>query len=328
MRPAVASSWLFSALFVAVAASACLLAGWAPLGFSMVTVFLFAGPHNWMEARYFMSRMPARWGRLWFYYAAGLGGVATLGALSLLMPSAGRAWRWERTDWLFGVAVWNSLLLAWIVAMVELRRRETGSRRWSWVLPLGLALMGANWLWPLAWSLALVYVHPLVAIWFLDRELRRRRPDWHRAYRRCLWLVPLLLLALWWRLAGTPNLPCGDLLTVQVTDHAGASLLPSVSSRLLVATHTFLEMLHYAVWILAIPWITYRMAPWKLARVPLAARSHVWKIALSAVLAIGLLVILVLWAGFLADYPVTRDIYFGVAVLHVLAEVPFLLRLL
>ena len=41
-----------------------------------------------------------------------------------------------------------------------------------------------------------------------------------------------------------------------------------------------------------------------------------------------LLVSLVLWAGFLSNYPLTRDIYFTVAMLHVLAEAPFLLRLL
>jgi hypothetical protein len=35
-----------------------------------------------------------------------------------------------------------------------------------------------------------------------------------------------------------------------------------------------------------------------------------------------------LWGAFLADYPLTRDVYFTVATLHVLAEVPFLLRLL
>ena len=31
-----------------------------------------------------------------------------------------------------------------------------------------------------------------------------------------------------------------------------------------------------------------------------------------------------LWAGFLADYPLTRDVYFTVAMFHVLAEVPHL----
>jgi len=49
-----------AALLLALAAA--LLAGWAPLGFSIVTVFLFAGPHNWIEGRYFLERLPARWG--------------------------------------------------------------------------------------------------------------------------------------------------------------------------------------------------------------------------------------------------------------------------
>jgi hypothetical protein len=34
----------------------------------------------------------------------------------------------------------------------------------------------------------------------------------------------------------------------------------------------------------------------------------------------------VLWVSFLADYTTTRNIYFTVALFHVLAEVPFLLR--
>ena len=45
-------------------------------------------------------------------------------------------------------------------------------------------------------------------------------------------------------------------------------------------------------------------------------------------LVIGAMMVLALWAGFFLDYPLTRDIYFTVAMLHVLAEIPFLLRLL
>jgi hypothetical protein len=62
--------------------------------------------------------------------------------------------------------------------------------------------------------------------------------------------------------------------------------------------------------------------------VPLARRSPSWKRALGAVLIAGLGITVLLWAGFLADYPLTRDIYFSVAIVHVLAEAPFLLRLL
>jgi hypothetical protein len=35
-----------------------------------------------------------------------------------------------------------------------------------------------------------------------------------------------------------------------------------------------------------------------------------------------------LWFGFSVDYATTRDIYFTVAIAHVLAEAPFLLRML
>ena len=35
-----------------------------------------------------------------------------------------------------------------------------------------------------------------------------------------------------------------------------------------------------------------------------------------------------LWLAFLANYPVTRDVYFTLAMMHVLAEAPFLLRAL
>ena len=65
-----------------------------------------------------------------------------------------------------------------------------------------------------------------------------------------------------------------------------------------------------------------------LAEWVLAWRSPSWKFALTAVLVVGVGVVLVLWCCFLANYPLTRDVYFTVALLHVLAEVPFLLRAL
>ena len=91
---------------------------------------------------------------------------------------------------------------------------------------------------------------------------------------------------------------------------------------------TFLEMLHYGVWILAIPLLSVRMAPWKLDNVPLARRSPIWRPVLLSAIALGFAIVLILWTAFIADYPLTRDVYFTVAMLPVLAEVPFLLRLL
>jgi len=327
-EPADEHALRFSLCVIVLAVAACALSGSAPLGFSIVTVFLFAGPHNWMEARFFLSRMPAHWNRLRAYFLIGIAGVLVLSTGSLLLPSFARSWQWERGDWLTGIAIWNSLLVAWILMLAEHRRRETGRDRWLWVMPGGLALIGFTWLAPVAWNLALVYLHPLVALWFLDRELARRRPGWQLAYRRALTLVPVLIGVLWYLLSGAPDLPGTDLLTMQITHHAGADFFAGVSSRFLVATHTFLEMLHYAAWIVAIPLVGYAGAPWRLQRVPLAQRSHRWMKVTGCVLLAGALITLLLWAGFLADYPLTRDIYFSVAILHVLAEIPFLLRLL
>src|SRR5262249_2113910 len=146
---------------------------------------------------------------------------------------------------------------------------------------------------PSSWGLTIVYLHPLMAFWLLDRELRRSRPEWRPAFHVCLLCLPLFLGVLWWRLASAPPLPvAGDALAERIADHAGASLLPAISSHLLVATHTFLEMLHYGVWIVAIPLIGIRSAPWKLSSVPMARRSAAWKRGLGVFLAVGLVVVL------------------------------------
>ncbi len=322
------SRHLFGAAALLLAAGAVLLAGWAPLGFSIVTVFLFAGPHNWIELRYFMARMPARWGRLrgffLFSFAGILGLTVSFAALPWLADAAG----WEEDAWKTAVAAWNSALLIWLAVLIQLRSRQNPRRDWSWTLPAICVLLAVNWLVPLAWDLSLVYLHPLVALWILDRELRRSRPEWRGAYHACLCCLPLLLGTLWWRLAGTPDLPGDDALSIRIAEHAGAGILSGISSHLLVATHAFLEMLHYGVWVLAIPLIGLKSAPWKLEAVPMAWRGVAWRRLLGGILVLSALVVLALWACFLADYPATRDLYFTVALAHVLAEAPFLLRAL
>ena len=46
----------FACGFVALAVGAAAMAGALPIEFSLATVFLFAGPHNWFEARYALGR--------------------------------------------------------------------------------------------------------------------------------------------------------------------------------------------------------------------------------------------------------------------------------
>jgi hypothetical protein len=229
---------------------------------------------------------------------------------------------------LTATALWNSLLLVWLAVLIQMRSRQRPRRDWFWTLPIICLLMAVNWLAPVTWDLGLVYLHPLIALWILDRELRRSRPEWRGTYHACLACLPILLGILWWRLADAPPLPGDDALSLRIAQHAGADILSGISSHLLVATHTFLEMLHYGVWVIAIPLVGLKIAPWKLDTVPMAWRSPNWKVALGTLLAVGVGVVLLLWACFLANYPLTRDVYFTVALLHVLAEAPFLLRAL
>jgi SSS family solute:Na+ symporter len=69
-------------------------------------------------------------------------------------------------------------------------------------------------------------------------------------------LLATFLLGMFWKLGQTPALPDDNGLFWRITQHAGAQLLPNVSSHVLVATHVFLEMLHYGVWLVALAWNT------------------------------------------------------------------------
>ena len=323
------SSGKFAAGCLALMIGSAILAGWMPLGFSIVTVFLFAGPHNWIEARYFLARMPGRWGRLRTFFLCALAGIVLLPAGFALLPLLARAWRWEEPGWNLAWGTWNSLLVLWIALLVNLRSRQNPRRDWSWTIPVALALVGLAWIAPAWWGLSLVYLHPLMALWILGREIRRSRPQWRRTYHKLLAFLPVVLGILCWRLQDMPSLPGEDLLTQRITQHAGGNILSGISTHLLVAVHTFLEMLHYGVWLLAIPLVGLRNAvPWRVSQVPMARRSPAWKKGLQFFLVIGAAAVLFLWAGFLADYPATRDVYFTLAMVHVLAEVPFLLRAL
>jgi len=301
------------------------LAGWAPIGVSIVAVFLFAGPHNWFEARYFLTRMPARWGALTPYFSLGLGGSLLLGGLFASLP-------WLAAEQpgigLQLVAGWNTLLTLWIVSLALIRSRQNPRRNWGFLVPLGLVLIAVNWLWPLAWSLGLVFLHPLIALWFLDRELKRLRSVWLMPYRMGLLMVPVCLGGLFIQLAAGADLPNQDVVSWQITQHAGAGVVSHVSTHLLVAAHVFLELLHYLVWIVVIPSLSVRGPIWRIDTVPLARRSTAWRRVVAAIVLAGIGIAVMLWGSFLADYSWTRNVYFTVAILHVLGEVPFLLRLL
>ena len=306
------------ALAVCVVGAA-VLASWLPLQVSIATVFLFAGPHNWFEFRYFLMRLPVRFGRSRNFFTVAFAGLAILTASYISLPLLYRAVPASSETWLITLATWNTLLLAWLAILIHLRGKQKRTANWSWTTPLLLALGALNWLGPEFFSLAIVYVHPLVALWFLDRHLKRTRPEWLTAYRRCLCLLPVIVALMIWRLSQTAPLSDDNGLFWRITQHSGAELLPQVSSHVLVAVHLFLEMLHYGVWIIALPMLGPRF--WNF-------ETKQGRFPRTALLVVGVVLVFVLWMGFAADYAATRDLYFTIAIAHVLAEAPFLLKTL
>ena len=319
---------LFAAMLVASAGLSAALASWLPLQVSIVTVFLFAGPHNWFELRYFLMRLPARFGRSRNFFAVAFAGIFLLTIAYLSLPALYYGKVWSGANYPDAIATWNTLLLLWVGALVILRGKQSSQRDWFWVLPVVFLLCALNWMAPQLFSLAIVYLHPLVALWFLDRHLRRKRPEWLSTYHRCLILLPLLLLGMIWQLGRTSSLADDNGVFWRITQHAGAEMLPNVSSHMLVSVHVFLEMLHYAVWIIALPLIGATGAVLNVKTIPLARRRGGFPKLIAAVLVCGVFVVAVLWFGFSVNYAATRDVYFAVAIAHVLAEAPFLLRMI
>ncbi|HEX6717566.1 MAG TPA: hypothetical protein VF088_10660 [Pyrinomonadaceae bacterium] len=326
----VPSAKVFVAIVVLCTLASAALASWLPLQVSIVTLFLFAGPHNWFELHYFLMRLPVRFGRSRNFFLTAFIGLGILTFAYVTLPFIYNAAPWSEEAWSTIIASWNTLLLVWLALLVWLRSRQKTRANWTWLVPVGLALCSLNWLGPNFFSLAIVYVHPLIALWFLDRHLRRTRPAWSRAYRRCLCLLPLMLAAMIWQLSRTAPLSDDNGLFWRITQHSGAEVLPQVSSHLLVSVHMFLEMLHYGVWIVALPLIG-RMASrrfWDVKTVPVARHPKGFPRIVTGLLVVAVAAVVVLWFGFSIDYSTTRDVYFTIAIAHVLAEAPFLLRMI
>lgn len=322
------SARVFVAIVVLCTIASAAFASLLPLQVSIVTVFLFAGPHNWFELRYFLTRLPVRFGRSSNFFLTAFVGLGVLTLVYVSLPFVYNPATWSEDAWSTVIATWNTALLVWLGALIWLRSRQKPRANWTWLIPLGLALCSLNWLGPNFFSLAIVYVHPLVALWFLDRHLRRTRPGWSRAYRRCLCLLPFVLIGMIWQLSRNPSLADDNGLFWRITQHSGAELLPQVSSHLLVSVHLFLEMLHYAVWIVALPLIGSTARFWNVKTVPVARHPKGFPRLVGGVLVFALIVVAALWFGFSIDYATTRDVYFTVAIAHVLAEAPFLLRMI
>lgn len=314
--------------FLACCAFAAALIGSFPLQLSIVTIFLFAGVHNVMEFRYFAARMPVRWGRSRVYYSAGIGGVVVLTVAYLTLYFASGNWLWSFYNWAILASIWNTAFILWVGLLFYLRGKQRQKSDRSLAFAAAFFLAALAWIVPQYWSLSLVYLHPFIAMWFLERQIRRSKPEWLRTYHFCLASIPVFLLLMWAAAVNQPELPQDTDLFWRISQHAGSEILPGISSHLLVATHVFLETIHYGVWIVLIPLIDRRAIPWKLSAIPMFSNRNGIPKIFAAFLVFSVIVVSALWLGFAVDYTTTRDIYFAFAIGHVLAEFPFLVKML
>lgn len=327
-RSAVTNAHYFLMAFLVSCAVAAVVIGSFPMQASIATIFLFAGVHNFMEFRYFAARMPLRWGRSRVYYTVAIAGVIILAIAYLTLYFASGNWLWSPDNWTVLTALWDTSFVLWLGLLFYLRGKQRPKSDWAWAFPIAFLLAALAWIIPQYWSLSLVYLHPFVAMWFLERQIRRTKPEWLRAYHYCLASIPVFVLGLWLALSGRPNLLEETNLFWRINQHAGSQILPGISSHLLVATHVFLESIHYFVWILLIPLVDRRALPWRLSEIPLFSMKGGFPKLVAGALAVSLIIVAVLWTGFSIDYTATRDVYFAFAIAHVMAEFPFLIKML
>lgn len=303
-------------------------AGWNPVLFSVVIVVVFAGPHNWLEARYLLSKMPPRWGKLSPYFSVALGGVAFLAVSYMALVSA----YWLGATVRLGslLHIWQILFAAWISLLLTLRARQRPAIGiCQYAGPVALGVFALALAWPELLSILMVFLHPLAAFLFLDRELAGRH-QLRRTLRLSLIALPFSIGMLWIFHASSVGMerstPGGDFFAAQLVRQVGAEGITGPVATFLIATHALLESLHYLIWIVAIPLLTGAGFIQSLKRVPLARRPRIFR-PLALAVTVGLpIAVLFLWAGFSIDYAMTRDVYFTIAMAHVLAEIPFLLR--
>ena len=302
-------------------------AAW-PVGFTAASVVLLAGPHAAIELRYALARMPARCGPLARFFALAAAGLAALSAGMIALTLALRCGALDASHAPAAYALWLALTVVWAALLAAERARTPPRREWSRWVPFSLCLIGLAWLAPLECTMALVYLHPLVSFAVLDREVARTRPAAVSAYRAALGTVPVVVVCVFVAVAAgsAPPAEAGEL-APRILLQSGSGYLPQLPARALVAVHGLLELLHYLAWLVAIP-LASAPRTGRILPIPLERRSPRARRAVRRLLGLSLAGMAALWAGFAMSPGATWDLYFTLAIVHVLAEIPMLVRLL
>ena len=128
---------VFGMTVVLCIAAAAAFASWLPLQVSIITLFLFAGPHNWFELRYFLMRLPVRFGRSRNFFLTAFAGLFGLTLAYVSLPVVYRATSTLEGSEYFVLATWNTLLLFWLTLLIWLRGKQKPRAYWRAAFAFG-----------------------------------------------------------------------------------------------------------------------------------------------------------------------------------------------
>lgn len=313
---------VFGASFTLLVLLSAVLSGTAPGWFTIATVVVFGGAHNWIEFRYFLSRLPSRFGPLLPFFVTSCAGVLLLSAMEITLMLLNHQQWISGSQTRIGLHIWNELLILWMSGLSFLRYKKQTEPLIA--LPLALVLSLANLLSAEMFIVALTFLHPIGGLWIFERELRRTRKPWLKTYHRCLFAIPPCVVALIYCLHGV-TLDHVSTKFLSANANSGFSIFPDDVASMFMALYGFLQMVHYGIWVVALPLATESWRRWRLDRISIVRkRPLLAKVLALAIPISGVLAIPVLWTGYGVDYATTNEVYITIATLHVIAELPFL----
>lgn len=315
---------LFIGLWILLVVLAGTLAGCTPLWFSVTIALIFGAPHNWVELRYFISRLPSNFGPCRAFFITAFTGALTIATTQAFVMFAIHKLPLSLEQAKGILLIWNECIILWTLALFFTRYQKIDRSAFILGPTVALATTLANILSPSMFTAAIAYAHPIIGICIMEREIRRTRKSWLKPFHKCLLAVPLAVGLLYLTLQGVASDKIYSETLVKVSGNTAYHLLPEISPAVLLAGYAFLQMIHYGLWIFIMPLVTKSWRRWKTENLPIARDRKQLRPFINLALFVGVLAIVGFWTGFYFNRSTTMEIYVTISALHIVAELPLL----